>query len=172
MSRTVPVLAILALLATILIGGVAQAAATRYEAEAATISQGVLETTHTGFSGTGYVNADNVAGSYVEFTASAATAGTATLAIRYANGQAADRPASITVNGAVVNASLSFPTTGSWDTWATTTITAPVNAGSNAVRITGTTSVGPANLDYLDVTVAAGGSAGTYEAETATISQG
>ncbi|MEZ0076609.1 hexosaminidase, partial [Planotetraspora sp. GP83] len=32
----------------------------RYEAENATISQGILETTHTGFSGTGYVNYDNV----------------------------------------------------------------------------------------------------------------
>jgi hypothetical protein len=148
--------------------------ATRYEAENATISQGILETTHTGFSGTGYVNADNVAGSYVEFTVNADTAGTATIGIRYANGTAVDRPASISANGTVINASLSFPATTNWDTWATKTITAPVTAGANKIRITGTTANGPANLDYLDVTITAGGGGGStrYEAETATIVQG
>ena len=42
------------------------AVATRYEAENAVISPGIVETLHSGFSGTGYANADNVAGSYVE----------------------------------------------------------------------------------------------------------
>src|SRR6266511_1857288 len=41
------------------------AAAVRYEAESATISQGVVESNHAGFSGTGFVNYDNVVGSFV-----------------------------------------------------------------------------------------------------------
>ena len=86
-------------------------AATRYEAESATISQGVLETSHTGFSGTGYVNGDNVAGSYLEFGFTAATAGTATLVIRYANGTTTARPSDVALNGAVVAAGHSFGVT-------------------------------------------------------------
>lgn len=150
----------------------ASAAATRYEAENAAISQGVLETSHTGYSGTGYVNGDNVAGSYVQFTVTAATAGTATLAFRYANGTAADRPADIAVNGSVVAAARSFPATADWNTWATTTLTAPVPAGTSTVRLTATTAGGLPNLDYLDVTVAAAQPGTDYQAEDATLTQG
>src|SRR5262245_1867518 len=63
----------------------ASAAATRYEAENARISQGTVATNHTGFSGTGFVDYTNVSGSYVEWTVSAANAGTAKLSIRQAN---------------------------------------------------------------------------------------
>lgn len=134
----------------------ARAAASRYEAENATISQGILETIHTGYSGTGYVNADNVVGSYVEFTITAASAGTATITIRYANGTTVDRPSTVAVNGTAVAAALSFPPTANWDTWASTTLTTPVNAGTSKVRITGTTTNGPPNLDYIDVDVTTG----------------
>ncbi len=143
----------------------------RYEAENATISQGIFENLHPGYSGTGYVNGDNVAGSYVEFTVNAATAGTATLKFGYANGTTTDRPADIAVNGTVVAAASSFPPTANWDTWAVKSLTAPVNAGSNTVRVTATTANGNANLDYLDLTVQ-GPSPVDYQAEDATISQG
>ncbi|MER6950601.1 YbhB/YbcL family Raf kinase inhibitor-like protein [Nonomuraea sp. NPDC000554] len=148
----------------------AQAAPTRYEAENATISQGVVESNHTGYSGTGFVNGDNVAGSYTEFTVTASAAGTATIAIRYANGTTLDRPADIAVNGGVVAAARSFTGTGSWDTWATATLTAPVNAGANKIRLTSTSANGNPNLDYVDVETAAPTS--EYQAENATISQG
>ncbi len=144
----------------------------RYEAENATISQGVLETTHTGYSGTGYVNGDNVAGSYVEFTVNATTAGTATLKFGYANGTTTDRPADISVNGTVVAAAGSFPPTANWDTWAVKTLSAAVHAGTNTVRVTATTAGGNPNLDYLDLTVSGGPSPVDYQAEDATISQG
>lgn len=150
----------------------ANAAPTRYEAESATISQGVLETTHTGYSGSAYVNGDNVTGSYVQFTVNTAAAGTATIAVRYANGTTVDRPADVSVNGAVVSAARSFPATATWDTWATSTLTAPVTAGANTVRLTSTTANGLPNLDYLDVTVATAGPSTDYQAEDATISQG
>jgi hypothetical protein len=144
----------------------------RLEAENATISQGVLETTHTGYSGTGYVNGDNVAGSYLQFSVDAAGAGTANLSIGYANGTAADRPADITVNGTVAAAGTSFPPTANWDTWAVKTLAVPVHAGTNTVRITATTAGGNPNIDYLDSTVSGGNSPVDYQAEAATISQG
>jgi glucose/arabinose dehydrogenase len=147
-----------------------QAAAVRHEAEGATISRGVVASDHTGFSGTGFVNGDNVAGSYVEWSVNTASAGTATIAIRYANGTTTDRPADVAVNGTVVSAARAFNGTGSWDTWATSTLTAPVNAGANTIRITATTANGNPNLDYADVDVAAPST--DYQAEDATISQG
>ncbi|WP_214316736.1 YbhB/YbcL family Raf kinase inhibitor-like protein [Nonomuraea sediminis] len=148
----------------------AQAAAPpRYEAENATISQGVVESNHTGFSGTGFVNGDNVAGSYTEFTVNAAAAGTATISIRYANGTTANRPSDVSVNGTVVAAAKAFNPTTNWDTWDTATVTAQVNAGANKVRLTASGAGGNPNLDYLDVDVA--GPTTEYQAENATLNQ-
>ena len=66
----------------------ATAAPTDYQAEDATISQGVVESNHTGYTGSGFVNYDNLVGSYVEWTVSA-PAGPADVTLRYANGTAA-----------------------------------------------------------------------------------
>ncbi|WP_064741654.1 glycosyl hydrolase 2 galactose-binding domain-containing protein [Hamadaea tsunoensis] len=124
---------------------------TRYEAESATISQGVVESNHLNYSGTGFVNGDNVVGSYTAWTVTAATAGPTPITIRYANGTAAGRPADISVNGVVVSPGVAFPATANWDTWVDVTLTVNLVAGSNTIRVTGTTANGPANLDYLDV---------------------
>ncbi|MBB5868151.1 hypothetical protein F4553_001530 [Allocatelliglobosispora scoriae] len=150
----------------------ASAAPVRYEAENAAISQGLVEANHTGYSGTGFVNNDNVIGSSTQWTVNAATAGTATITIRYSNGSGANRPADIAVNGSVVAAASAFNATTNFDTWASKTLTAPVTAGSNTIRVTATSANGPANLDYLDFEVAAAPPATVYQAENATISQG
>jgi glucose/arabinose dehydrogenase len=148
----------------------AHAAATRYEAESATISQGTVASNHTGFSGTGFVDYTNIAGSYVEWTVNAANAGTATIVLRYANGTTVDRPMNISVNGTVVASAVSFPATADWNTWASKTITAAVPAGAVKVRATATTANGGPNADYLDFSVAAPSS--DYQAENATIFDG
>jgi hypothetical protein len=108
----------------------ASAAATRYEAESATLSQAAVATNHLSYSGTGFVDYTNVAGSYVEWTVNAASAGTATLVFGFANVSTANRPMDISVNGTVVGSSVAFNPTTNWDTWATKTVTAAVNAGS------------------------------------------
>jgi chitinase len=154
------------------LAGPASAAPTRYEAESATLSQGVVESNHTGFSGTGFVNYDNVTGSYVQWTVSAASAGTATIGLRFANGTTVNRPMTITVNGTAVATAQAFNSTGTWDTWQTATITAPVNAGSNTIRATATTANGGPNVDWLEIDVAATTPSTDYQAEDATISQG
>jgi alpha-galactosidase len=143
----------------------------RHEAESATISQGVVEANHLNFSGTGFVNGDNVAGSYLEFAVTAATAGSATLTIGYANGTTTNRPADVSVNGTVVAAGRAFPGTGDWDTWAVTSLTVLVNAGTNTVRVTATSASGNANLDYLDAMVSALPPV-VYQAEGCTVGQG
>ncbi|MFI7149251.1 carbohydrate-binding protein [Nonomuraea sp. NPDC050022] len=129
-----------------------QVTATRLEAENATISQGVVESNHAGYSGTGFVNSDNVAGAYTQWGFQQGTAGPATLTIRYANGTSANRPMDVTVNGTVVASGLSFAGTGAWTTWASKTVNATLVAGANTVRLTATTANGCPNLDYLDIT--------------------
>ncbi|MFJ3904856.1 cellulase family glycosylhydrolase [Streptomyces sp. NPDC090025] len=143
-----------ATLATLLLGlGAASPAAVAapavLEAEAATVSQGVVESNHTGFTGTGFVNYDNVSGSYVQWNVNAAAAGSTKLTLRYANGTTVDRPMDISVNGTVVAAAKSFAGTGAWTTWASTTVTAALKAGANTVRATATTANGGPNVDSL-----------------------
>ncbi|MFE0155889.1 carbohydrate-binding protein [Nonomuraea sp. NPDC059007] len=134
----------------------------RHEAENALISQGVVESNHAGFSGSGFVNLDNLVGSYVEFTVAAA--GASTLTIGFANGTTSGRPMTVTVDGAAAG-SLDFPPTGAWTTWRTVSL--PARLGTK-VRLTSATASGGPNLDYLDV--AASGT--DYQAEDAVITQG
>ncbi|MEU4269929.1 cellulase family glycosylhydrolase [Streptomyces sp. NPDC026092] len=132
----------------------AVAAPVTHEAETATVSQGVVESNHTGFTGSGFVNYDNVTGSSVQWNVNAAQAGSATLTLRYANGTATNRPMDIAVNGTVVAAGKSFAGTGAWTTWATTTLTANLKAGANTVRATATTANGGPNVDHIKVDTA------------------
>lgn len=128
----------------------ADAAATRYEAENATLSQAAVAANHTGYSGTGFVDYTNVTGGYVEWTVDSATAGATPLALRYANGTTVNRPLDISVNGTLVSGGHAFTGTGSWNTWATATVNADLVAGTNKIRATATTANGGPNLDYLD----------------------
>src|SRR6266542_2112963 len=129
------------------------APSTDYQAEDATIFHGTVDTDHTGFTGTGFVNYANEVGSYVEWTVSAASAGTVSTGFRYANGTTTNRPMDIRVNGTVARAGLAFPGTGSWDTWQTVTIAVALNAGANTIRATATTVNGGPNVDRLSAGV-------------------
>jgi Raf kinase inhibitor-like YbhB/YbcL family protein len=167
-------IAILGLVAAVFVPTTsASAAPTRYEAETApAVCNGTIDSNWPGFSGTGFCNATNAVASFAEWTVNAANAGTATIAIRYANGTTTGRPSDILVNGTVVQAASAFDPTGAWSTWATKTLTAQVNAGSNTIRVAGTTATGPANLDFIDFEVAPPQNFTDYQAENATISQG
>src|SRR6266511_303294 len=150
--------------------GPASAAPTRYEAENATIFDGVVESNHLGFSGTGFVNYVNEVGSYVQWTVNAANAGTAKVGIRFSNGTTTDRPMDIAVNGTVVAAGVSFPSTVNWDTWQTKTLNLVVSTGANTIRATSTTINGGPHVDFLDFEVQQ--PITDYQAENASISQG
>ncbi|MFJ4099476.1 cellulase family glycosylhydrolase [Amycolatopsis japonica] len=139
----------------------ASAAPVRYESEDATISRGVVEANHTGFTGSGFVNYDNVTGSYVEYTVNAAQAGQHTLTFRYANGTTANRPLDITVNGSLAVDDLGFAGTGAWTTWRTVTATVNLAAGSNKIRTTAVTSNGGPNADSLSIEGGGGSGTGT-----------
>jgi hexosaminidase len=123
----------------------------RFEAESAVVSQGVVASNHTGFSGTGFVDYNNVAGSSVTWTVDVASAGAATLTFRFANGTTTSRPMDVSVNGVVVAVGVAFGGTGNWDTWANKTVTVNLDAGTNTIRATATTANGGPNVDYLAV---------------------
>ncbi|GAA3689652.1 hypothetical protein GCM10022267_90430 [Lentzea roselyniae] len=130
----------------------ASAAATRYEAEAAPATcTGSIESNHTGYSGNGFCNGDNTIDAATQFTVTASAAGTATIAIRYANGATGNRPADVLVNGALAHANTAFDPTGAWTAWATKTFAVPVHAGTNTIRLDPATAAGLANIDYLDL---------------------
>jgi hypothetical protein len=120
----------------------------RHEAEAG-VCQGTVDFDHAGFSGTGFCNVTNAVGSFVEFTVTAAAAGTATISVHYANGTTANRPMGLSVNGGAP-VTVNFPSTGVWETWANATATVSLTAGANTIRLTSTTATGGPNLDYLD----------------------
>ena len=122
---------------------------TRYEAENGTC-QGTIDSNHAGFSGTGFCNLTNAVGSTMTWTVNAATAGSATLTFGWANGTTVSRPTTITVNGAAAQ-TLTFPSTGTWESWTTSTVTVTLSAGANTVTATSTTADGGPNLDYLDL---------------------
>ncbi|GAA2127723.1 family 43 glycosylhydrolase [Streptomyces synnematoformans] len=127
----------------------------RYEAETApAVCQGTIDSNHTGYSGSGFCNGDNAVGAYAQVTVTPEAAGTATLGIRFANGATGARPANLVVNGTTV-ATVSFEPTGAWTTWSTKTVTVPLNADGNTVRLDPTGSAGLPNIDYVDVGSAA-----------------
>ncbi len=129
----------------------ATAASTDYQAEDATISQGVVESNHAGYTGTGFVNYDNLVGSYVEWTVTA-PAGPADVTLRYANGTTAARPMDFTVNGVAGAVGITFPGTGDWTSWQTKTVRLTLAAGTNKIRARATTADGGPNADKLTVT--------------------
>ncbi|PWK86223.1 alpha-L-fucosidase [Lentzea atacamensis] len=127
------------------------APSSRYEAENGLVSQGVVESNHAGFSGTGFVNYDNIAGSAVEFKVTSDVAGPRQVTLRFANGTTANRPLDISVNGRLAVDEQAFAGTGAWTAWQTATVTLDLEAGENTIRATATTANGGPNLDYLEI---------------------
>jgi hypothetical protein len=124
---------------------------TVFEAETGTLSAGgTFDSNHLGFTGTGFANPANAAGAYVDIPVTAAAAGTKTLTFRYSDGTTVARPATISVNG-TSRGTLNFPITADWDTWSTASISVPLTAGANTIRVTGTTAVGAANIDSVTI---------------------
>jgi pectate lyase len=128
----------------------AQAAPTRYEAETSpAVCSGTIDSNWSGYSGNGFCNGTNATSGYAQFTANASASGTATLGVRFANGTTTTRPADLVVNGTTVQAP-SFEGTGTWSSWVTKTLSVPVNAGGNTIRLNPTTAGGLPNIDSLD----------------------
>ncbi|PWK36117.1 arabinogalactan endo-1,4-beta-galactosidase [Actinoplanes xinjiangensis] len=153
-TRTSAVMALTTLLSVTAVAMTpsAHAAMIRYEAESPpAVCTGTVAADHPGYSGSGFCDTPNTAGATLTFTVNAPAAGTANMAVRFANGAASSRPADVSVNGMVARSGLAFETTGGWTGWTTKTLTAHLAAGANTVRLAATTTGGLANIDHLEV---------------------
>lgn len=122
-----------------------------YQAEDAYWDDGKVESEHTGYTGTGYVNTDNHQGIYIEWTVERSQAGTVDLDFYFANGSS-DRPMELKVNETVIDSALPFDSTGAWTNWSNSIKSdVQLQAGTNYIRLTANTSGGAPNMDKLEI---------------------
>jgi hypothetical protein len=140
-----------------------------YQAELATLGGGaVVETTNSGYAGTGYVNflIGSPTNSTVTFSnVDGGTGGTKILRIRHAFNAASPRTGELVVNGAVQ--SITFNSTGSFTSWVNKDVTVSLNSGTGNTIILRSTGQDLANVDELAVLTP-----GAYQAEAATLTGG
>jgi hypothetical protein len=124
----------------------------RPEAEDATIAGCAVEATNGGYTGSGYADCQNQAGSSVEWTVPGDLFHrTATLNLWYANATPVDRPMDITLNGVLIAKGLDFGNTPAWTDWESRTLVVNLAPGPNVLRATATTDAGGPNLDSVEV---------------------
>jgi hypothetical protein len=126
---------------------------------ACTVDGAFNETANAGYTGTGYVNTDDVLGASATWAVNSQTAQAVSLDIRYAHNTATGRPMSLSVNGTVQVANIPFPATGSPSTWVTTTVQISLAAGANTIKMVSLAAIGSPYIDaftYGSTTVSAG----------------
>lgn len=121
------------------------------EAEKACSADGdANESSNAGFTGTGYVNTDNLVGASVTYIIRSDHDQQIELGYRFANGGTAARPGTISVNNQAGN-TIPLPVTSSWSNWESAKTTVDLTKGLNKIEITATTAGGLANLDYFTI---------------------
>jgi len=115
---------------------------------------GVIETSVSGYTGSGYVNVDAGVGTSISWNILAEAEGTGYLRWRYAiGGNPGDRPARLIINGKIVVDTVEFPHTGTWTNWQISdSVEVLFSAGSNNIRIEAYSTSGLGNYDYISVT--------------------
>ncbi len=123
---------------------------TKYEAEAAALNGVAINTNHTGYTGTGFVDGFGDNGDYVDFAISAPETGKYALVFRYANDTGAKSTRNVYVDG-VLNKEIEFLDQADWNTWAFDAYSVvQLSAGSHTIRLKkDTASTGFINLDSL-----------------------
>jgi pectinesterase len=114
-------------------------------------NSGVIDTKHTGYTGTGFIDTENAVGASASWSVSAASAKTYSAQIRFGNGGTGSRRATVMVNGGVIK-TLDFPTNGNWTQWQTVNVDLPLKAGTNSIKLVAETADGLANIDSISVT--------------------
>jgi unsaturated rhamnogalacturonyl hydrolase len=124
------------------------------EAENGTISDGSVDTDHSGYTGEGFVNLVNQIDTYLEVPVAIPESGTWELCFRYSNGTTDNRPCSIRIDGNTAREQFDFLPTTNWDIWDySDTLSLSLTAGDHTIRITGLTSASAPNLDHLKFTL-------------------
>jgi hypothetical protein len=121
-----------------------------YQAESAALGGGaVVASNHSGYNGTGFVDAPLTGGTITFNNVDGNGGGSKSLAIRYAHGGTTARTGSLTVNGTTFN--ITFAPTGAWNTWATMNVTITLtNTTTNSIRFN-STGQDLGNIDQITV---------------------
>ena len=120
-----------------------------YQAEKGTITEGVSESSNSGFHGDGYVNFNK--GGDVVVNVKVDTAGLYRFDIDFANGSSEMRSLSIDAGrGAVIQ---EFNTTGAWTVWETKEVLVDLAAGENTVKFATIDGNDGPNIDQFDITL-------------------
>ena len=145
-----------------------------YEAESGTVGGGAQVQTASAASGGKVIGALNNIGAYVRINSvEGGGGGTVTLQIGYANGYSTTRTLSLYINSVKVK-QLSFPITGSWNTFSSIQTTASLNAGANnTITIQrDAADVEAADIDYIAVSFGGTVPPATWLSGTATVEVG
>ncbi|MEV0384806.1 glycoside hydrolase family 76 protein [Nonomuraea sp. NPDC050643] len=122
----------------------------QFQAESGTLHGLGTESTHQGYTGTGYVAGWNADGQWLDLHPDVSRAGRYDLTFRYA-AAAGDAVRHVYVNGAGVVNALRFPSTGGWGTWSTVTVPGvALRQGANTVSVIFDSAKGSANWLNLD----------------------
>lgn len=126
-----------------------------HEAEEATLrGTAGVDTEHSGYSGSGFVDGFGQVGASATFTTEVRRAGTWPVSLRYSNGPnpfEGTKAVSVLVNGDEVEP-WSLPSTGDWKTWSTVTRDLPLRRGVNTITVRyDEDDDGNVNLDALAV---------------------
>lgn len=114
--------------------------------------EGTIDSNHSGYTGSGFANAENTQGAGIEWKVNAGQAGSASVSVRYANGSTADRPGTLYVNGGADGTyTINLPGTGAWTSWQTTSINIQLQQGQNTLELLANTANGLANIDSLSI---------------------
>ncbi|WP_299180005.1 carbohydrate-binding protein [uncultured Aquimarina sp.] len=111
-------------------------------------ADGTVDNNHTGHTGTGFINTDNVYGNGIDWKINGST-GSYTITWKYAS--TSNRSAKLVVDGSTVASNINFNATGSWTTWETESITVNLSDGIKDIRLEATNNSGLGNIDYIQI---------------------
>ncbi|MEM7797009.1 MAG: right-handed parallel beta-helix repeat-containing protein, partial [Cyanobacteria bacterium P01_C01_bin.118] len=118
------------------------------QADDASLNKAVIENEHSGLTGSGYINFDNVSDSSAKWSVNS-SGENGTLTIRYANGTSDNRSMTLLVNG-VSQGTIDFNDTDSWSTWEEKTLNLNgLNDGNNVIQLQAANPNSGPNIDRL-----------------------
>ncbi|HEY6530510.1 MAG TPA: pectinesterase family protein [Cellvibrionaceae bacterium] len=110
---------------------------------------GEIGSTHSGYTGTGYVDGLNQTGVAVEWAVNVALSGTYQISLRYANATEA-RPAVLKTAFNEITY-FNFDSTSAWTQWQTETRSIYLEAGNNLLNLDAQSASGLANIDAVTI---------------------
>ena len=117
-----------ALMVTLMAGGLQ--AQSILEAEDAYYSSGKIDTKHAGYTGTGFVDTENLPGEYIEWFLNVDAAASDSLGFRYALGKDEHRYMEVYLNHVLLD-TIDFDNTGAFTTWVYKSLEVSLDSGIN-----------------------------------------